>query len=161
MMTIEEYKKKDRPRVVMTWAPHFKALPQAVPNSFLQWANQLDFDLTVTHPEGLDLASEFAGFAKIEHNQIKALEDADFVYVKNWSSYHNYGQVVNNPRWEVTLEKLKRTNNAKLMHCLPVRRNVVISDDALNSNHSIVIQQAENRLYTAQAVLKEILIGIT
>ena len=157
MMTIEELKTKDRPKVVMTWAPHIKALPQAVSNSFLQWANQMDFDLTITHPKGLDLAEEFVGSAQVEYDQEKALEGADFVYVKNWSSYQNYGQVVDQPDWEVTLKKLQLTNEAKLLHCLPVRRNVVISDDALDSDHSVVVQQAGNRLFTAQAVLKQIL----
>ncbi len=157
MMTIEEFKKVDRPKVVLSWAPHIKALPQSVSNSFLQWANQMDVDLTVTHPEGLELAEEFVDTAEIAYDQQKAFERADFVYVKNWSSYKEYGKVVDRPDWAVTLEKLNRTNNAKLMHCLPVRRNIVISDDALDGDHSIVIQQAENRLYTAQAVLKEIL----
>ena len=157
MMTIQELKDKERPKVVMTWAPHIKALPQAVPNSFMQWANTMDFDLTITHPKGLELASEFLGTSEVEYDQQKALENADFVYVKNWSSYHEYGKVVDRPEWEVTYEKLKLTNEAKILHCLPVRRNVVISDDALDSDHSVVIQQAENRLYAAQAVLKEIL----
>ncbi|MEM7296793.1 MAG: N-acetylornithine carbamoyltransferase [Bacteroidota bacterium] len=157
MVTIEESKIIERPKVVITWAPHVKALPQAVSNSFLQWADQMDFDLTVTHPEGLDLANEFVGSAHVEYDQKKALEGADIVYVKNWSSYQDYGKVIDQPDWEMTLDKLMLTNNAKLMHCLPVRRNLVISDDALDSHHSIVLQQAENRLYTAQAVLKEIL----
>lgn len=157
MMTIGEFNTAERPKVVMTWAPHVKALPQAVPNSFLQWANWMDVDLIVTHPEGLDLAEQFVGSANVEYDQSKALEGADFVYVKNWSSYQDYGKIVDRPNWEVSLEKMKQTNNAKLMHCLPVRRNVVISDDALDSHHSIVVQQAENRLYSAQAVLKEIL----
>lgn len=157
MMTIQEFKEKERPKVVMTWAPHIKALPQAVPNSFLQWASAMDFDLTITHPEGLELAEEFVGASKVEHDQREALKDADFVYVKNWSSYESYGKVIDLPAWEVTYEKLKLTNQAKLMHCLPVRRNVVIADNALDSDHSIVVQQAENRLYAAQTVLKEIL----
>ncbi|MEM9896218.1 MAG: N-acetylornithine carbamoyltransferase [Bacteroidota bacterium] len=160
MMTIEEFRKVDRPKVVMTWAPHVKALPQAVPNSFLQWANQMDFELIITHPEGLELAEEFVGSAHVEYDQRKVFEGADFIYVKNWSAYEDYGKVADRPDWEVTIEKLKRTNHAKLMHCLPVRRNVVISDDALDSDHSIVTQQAENRLYTAQAVLKEIMMSL-
>ena len=160
LMTIEEHRKNDRPKVVATWAPHIKALPQAVTNSFIQWAGQMDYDLTITHPKGLELSEEFIGSAKVEHDQQKAFESADFIYVKNWSSYKQYGEVVNAPEWEVTLEKLKSTNNAKLMHCLPVRRNVVISDDSLDSEHSIVLQQAENRLHSAQAVLKEILKGL-
>ena len=161
MMTIEEFKKVDRPKVVMTWAPHIKALPQAVANSFLQWGSQMEMDLTVTCPEGLELAEAFTGTIQVEHNQKKAFEKADFVYVKNWSSYRDYGKVVDRPDWELTLQKLQHTNGAKVMHCLPVRRNVVIADDVLDSNNSIVIQQAENRLYTAQAVLKGILMEMS
>ncbi|WP_420317710.1 acetylornithine carbamoyltransferase [Ekhidna sp.] len=157
MMTIEEFKSVDRPKVVMTWAPHIKALPQAVSNSFLQWAKQMDFELTITHPEGLELASEFTEGIQVEYNQEKAFEKADFVYVKNWSSYQDYGKVVDQPDWEITLEKLRNTNEAKVMHCLPVRRNVVIADNVLDSDHSIVIPQAQNRLFTAQTILKEIL----
>ncbi len=159
MVTIEEFKNVNRPKVVLTWAPHIKALPQAVPNSFLQWANALDFDLTVTHPEGLELNDSFVGAANIEYDQEKALQDADFIYVKNWSSFRDYGAIKKLPDWELTLEKLKFSNNAKVMHCLPVRRNLVISEDVLESDQSIVLQQAENRLYTAQAVLSEILIS--
>lgn len=157
LMTIQEYKTTDRPKVVMTWAPHIKPLPQSVPNSFVQWAQKLNLDLTVTHPEGLELCEAFVGEVNIEYNQTKALEEADFVYVKNWSSYKEYGQWVDRPEWKVTLEKLHQTRSAKLMHCLPVRRNVVIADDALDSPHSIVVQQAANRLYTAQAVLTQLL----
>ena len=160
MMTIEEFKKVDRPKVVITWAPHLKPLPQAVSNSFLQWANMLDHDVTIVQPEGLELADQFVGTAKVLYDQKDAFEGADFIYAKNWSSYKEYGKIVDRPDWQVTLEKLKGTNQAKLMHCLPVRRNVVIADDALDSDHSIVIQQAENRLYTAQAVLKEILTAL-
>lgn len=160
VMTISEYQQTTRPKVVMTWAPHIKPLPQAVPNSFAQWANAIDYELVITHPKGLELADEFIGNASIEYDQKKALRDADFVYVKNWSSYQDYGKVVSDHRWMMTLEKMKMTNMAKLMHCLPVRRNLVIADDALDSEHSIVIQQAENRLYTAQAVLKRMLAGL-
>lgn len=157
MMTIEEFKKVDRPKVVMTWAPHIKPLPQAVANSFLQWGNQFDLDLTVTQPQGMELSDQFIGSAKVVYDQEKAFEGADFIYAKNWSSYSDYGKVVNSPNWIIDKKKLMGTNAAKLMHCLPVRRNVVISDDALDSEHSIVVQQAENRLFAAQAVLKEIL----
>lgn len=157
MMTIEEFKKVSRPKVVLTWAPHIKSLPQAVPNSFLQWASKMDFDLTITHPKGLELSDEFTNGIAIEYDQAKAFENADFVYVKNWSSFTDYGEIKQAPEWEISLEKLQKTNDAKLMHCLPVRRNVVISDDALDSDHSIVIPQAENRLFAAQAALKEIL----
>jgi len=157
MMTITETKEVKQPKVVMTWAPHIKPLPQAVANSFLQWASQVDVELTVTHPEGLELADEFTAETKVEYDQDRALKDADFIYVKNWSSYRNYGRVAENPEWQLTLQKLAKTNEAKVMHCLPVRRNLVISDEVLNSDHSLVIQQAENRLYTAQAVLMNIL----
>ncbi len=155
--TIAEFNKQVKPKVVMTWAPHIKPLPQAVPNSFAQWANAMEYDFVVTHPKGMELSPEFVGDAPIEHDQEKALQQADFVYVKNWSSYHDYGKVSKEKDWIITSEKLKLTNNAKLMHCLPVRRNLVISDDALDSEHSIVIPQAENRLCTAQAVLRQIL----
>ncbi|MEO9482390.1 MAG: acetylornithine carbamoyltransferase [Ekhidna sp.] len=157
MMTIEEYKQNACPKVVISWAPHIKPLPQAVANSFLQWSSHMDFDLTLTHPKGMELSEEFTAGVHIEQDQSKALEGADFVYVKNWSSFNNYGKIGEAPEWELTKDKLQMTNHAKLMHCLPVRRNVVISDDALNSEHSIVVSQAENRLYAAQAVLTELL----
>jgi N-succinyl-L-ornithine transcarbamylase len=158
LVTITEHKKVDKPKVVLTWAPHIKALPQSVPNSFSEWMNATDFDFTITHPEGFALDQKFSGRANIEYDQDKALRDADFVYVKNWSSFNEYGEIQTNlPNWQMTLKKLGETNDAKLMHCLPVRRNVVISDDALDSHHSIVIQQASNRVCAAQAVLKEIL----
>jgi N-succinyl-L-ornithine transcarbamylase len=160
LMTIEEFKTRERPRVVMTWAPHIKALPQAVPNSFAQWMTHSQVDFTITHPPGMELDPAFTGNATIEHDQEKALEAADFVYVKNWSSYQDYGKSLEAPEWKITLEKLKKTNHARLMHCLPVRRNVVIDDQAMDSEHSIIIQQAHNRLYSAQAVLKEILIQL-
>jgi N-succinyl-L-ornithine transcarbamylase len=158
LVTISELKKIARPKVVLTWAPHIKALPQSVPNSFAEWMNATDFDFTITHPEGFELNKKYSGQAKIEYDQDEALQDADFVYVKNWSSYNEYGKIQTNlPNWQITLKKLAQTNNAKLMHCLPVRRNVVISDDALDSPHSVVIQQAGNRVCAAQVVLKEIL----
>jgi len=160
LMTIKEFVKAERPKVVLSWAPHVKALPQAVPNSFAQWMLAADIDLTITHPKGMELAPEFTQDAHIENDQRKALEGADFVYVKNWSSYLDYGQLHHDRSWMMDLEKLKLTNHAKLMHCLPVRRNVVIADDALDSPHSIVQQQAHNRLFAAQAVLKNILIHL-
>lgn len=160
MMTIEEYKNRSHPKVVLTWAPHVKALPQSVPNSFLQWANKMELKVTIAHPDGLELAEAFTKGCRVEYNQEEALEGADFVYVKNWSSYRDYGKVVNQPSWEVTLRKLQQTNNAKLMHCLPVRRNLVIADDALDSSHSVVVEQAENRLYTAQTVFMELIKSI-
>ncbi|UYQ91597.1 N-acetylornithine carbamoyltransferase [Chitinophaga horti] len=148
-----------KPKVVMTWAPHVKALPQAVPNSFAQWMNAWgEVDFTITHPEGYELDPKFSGSAKIEYNQEKALEGADFVYVKNWSSYQDYGKIINSdPAWMVTNERLKNTNDAKIMHCLPVRRNVVIADEVLDGPNSIVIPEAGNRVWAAQAVLSEIL----
>lgn len=160
LMTIREFQKTDRPKVVMTWAPHIKPLPQSVANSFAEWMIAAEMDLTITHPPGMDLSVEFTGLAPIVHDQEKAFENADFIYVKNWSSFSAYGRFESSPEWMVTKEKMALTNNAKLMHCLPVRRNVVIADYALDSGHSIVTQQAENRLYAAQAVLKELLIGM-
>lgn len=157
LTTIEEYKKLEKPKVVMTWAPHVKALPQSVPNSFAQWMNETAYEFVITHPQGLDLDPKFVGKATVENDQKKALEGADFVYVKNWSSYQNYGEIVEAAEWIVNLDKLKHTNQAKLMHCLPVRRNVVIADDAMDGEHAIMYQQAENRLYAAQAVLQQLL----
>lgn len=156
-MTIEELKQKSRPKVVLSWAPHIKALPQAVPNSFVQWLSLADVDLTITHPRGLELEPKFVGNTRVEYTQKSALEDADFVYVKNWSSYHDYGKVVNDPDWMISSEKLSVTNDANVMHCLPVRRNIVIADDVLDSSRSVVIQQAGNREFAAQAVIKSIL----
>ena len=160
MMTIEEYisRNKRRPRVVMSWAPHPKALPQSVPNSFAEWSLKMNYELVITHPEGYELDPGFVKNATIEHDQDKALEGADIVYMKNWSSYHEYGKILCRDRnWTLTLKKLEKTNQAKVMHCLPVRRNVVIADDVLDSEHSIVIQEAENRVYTAQAVIRQLL----
>lgn len=156
-VTIEELKQKEKPKVVMTWAPHVKALPQAVPNSFAQWMRKTDFDFTITHPQGLELDERFTQGVEIEYNQEKAFQDADFVYVKNWSSFQDYGAVKNDCEWMVSESKLAVTNHAKVMHCLPVRRNVVIADEVLDSDQSVVIRQATNRIYSAQAVIKEIL----
>lgn len=158
LMTIREYQKTDKPKVVLTWAPHVKPLPQSVANSFSEWMMATEMDFTITHPPGMDLSVEFTGLAPIEHNQQKAFEGADFIYVKNWSSFSDYGKFDKNPDWMVTKAKMDLTNQAKLMHCLPMRRNVVISDDALDSEHSIVQQQAHNRLFAAQAVLKQLVI---
>ena len=157
LLTIEEYKKMSKPKVVLTWAPHIKALPQAVANSFSQWINETDYNFTIAQPDGFELLNQYTEGATITHNQQDALEDADFVYVKNWSSYHDYGKIGDHSEWMIDNEKLEVTNNAKVMHCLPVRRNVVIADDVLDGPNSIVTQQAENRLYAAQAVLKELL----
>jgi len=160
VVTIKEIvKEKRKPKVVMTWAPHVKALPQAVPNSFAEWMNAWEeIDFVITHPEGYELDEKFSGKAKIEYNQDKALEGADFVYVKNWSSVKEYGKIINSdPSWMITNVKIAKTNNGKVMHCLPVRRNVVIADEVLDGPNSIVIQQAGNRVWAAQAVLSEIL----
>lgn len=157
-ITIEEHKTKPRPKVVLTWVPHFKALPQAVANSFCEWMNASDVDFTVTHPEGYGLAPGFLQNAQVTHNQDEAFAGADFIYAKNWSSYHEYGKVLTqDPAWMVTMEKMRLTDNAKFMHCLPVRRNLKVTDEVLDSPQSIVIQQAGNRVWAAQAVLKQIL----
>ncbi len=159
LITITEYKTVKRPKVVLTWAPHVKALPQCVPNSFAEWMNQADVDFTIAHPKGYELAPEFSGNTKICYDPKEAFEGADFIYAKNWSSYEDYGKIISSdPAWTVSMEKMKLTNNAKFMHCLPVRRNVVVDDAVLDSDHSIVIQQAGNRVWAAQTVLKEILL---
>ena len=163
LITIEEFKKVERPKVVLTWAPHPKALPQAVPNSFAQWMNATDYEFVITHPQGYELDPKFAGNARIEYDQNKALEGADFVYAKNWSAYTdpNYGQILSKDMsWTVTTEKMALTNNAFFMHCLPVRRNMIVSDDVIESEQSIVIPEAAKREISAQLVLKRILEGI-
>ena len=159
LITIKEnWKEKRKPKVVLTWAPHIKALPQAVANSFSEWMCKAEMDFTIAHPVGYELCDDYTKGAKIELNQNKALKDADFVYVKNWSSYTNYGKVLSvDSDWMLTNEKLKITNNAKVMHCLPVRRNVELSDEVLDGKNSLVQQQAGNRLYAAQAVLKKMI----
>ena len=158
LITIEEYKQKAKPKVVITWAPHPKALPQAVPNSFIEWMRQTDYELVVTHPAGYELAPEFMGDLKVEYDQYKAFEGADFIYAKNWSAYGDYGKILSKDmNWTVTMEKMLLTNNAKFMHCLPVRRNMIVTDEVLDSNLSIVVKEAENRVYSAQTVLKMIL----
>ncbi len=157
-MTIEEYKTKARPKVVLSWAPHPRALPQAVPNSFVEWMRQTDYDLVVTHPQGYELDPKFMGDLKVEYDQDKALAGADFVYAKNWSSYLEYGEILSKDRnWTITADKMALTDNAKFMHCLPVRRNMIVTDEVLDGPSSIVIDEAENRIYSAQAVLKMIL----
>lgn len=160
LITIEEYKTKKRPKVVMTWAPHPRALPQAVPNSFAEWMNAADYDFVITHPEGYELDPRFVGNARVEYDQRKALEGADFVYAKNWSAYAdpNYGRVINTDRaWTVDTEKMALTNNAYFMHCLPVRRNMIVTDDVIESPRSIVIPEAANREISATTVLKRML----
>ena len=163
LITIEEFKKVERPKVVLTWAPHPKALPQAVPNSFAQWMNAADYDFVITHPEGYELDPKFSGNARIEYDQDKALAGADFVYAKNWSAYAdpNYGKIVSKDMsWTVTTEKMALTNNAFIMHYMPVRRNMIVSDDVIDSPQSIVIPEAANREISAQVVLKRILEGL-
>ena len=160
MITIEEYKKTTRPKVVMTWAPHPKALPQAVPNSFAEGMNLTDYEFVIANPEGYDLAPEFVGKAKVTHNQDEALEGADFVYAKNWAAYEgdNYGKVLNMDRgWTVSKEKMALTNNAYFMHCLPVRRNMIVTDDVIEAPTSLVIPEAANRVVSAQTVIKKLL----
>jgi len=162
VVTIEEFKKKDRPKVVLSWAPHVRALPQAVPNSFVEWMKIADVDLVVTNPQGYELADEFMNGVTLEYDQQKAFEGADFIYAKNWSSYSEYGQILNKDEaWRITQDKLTNwANNAYFMHCLPVRRNVVVEDAVLDGPNSIVIQQANNRTWAAQAVVKKVLEGL-
>lgn len=161
LVTIEELKTKARPKVVLTWAPHVKALPQAVPNSFAEWMCKADVDFTIAHPEGYNLSTDFTKGATITHNQHEALKDADFIYVKNWSAYEPYGKVFGgNEDWMLTNDKLKITDNAKVMHCLPVRRNLELSDEILDGQNSIVVHEAGNRVWAAQAVLKRMLEGL-
>jgi N-succinyl-L-ornithine transcarbamylase len=169
IITIEEENKKSilrqvqdkskKPKIVLTWAPHVKALPQCVANSFSQWINAWGkADFVITHPEDYELSEQFTKGATITHNQDEALKDADFVYVKNWSTYTDYGKIYcNDPEWMLTNEKLQLSNNAKVMHCLPVRRNVELSDEILDGPNSLVTQEAANRVWAAQAVLSEIL----
>lgn len=150
-----------RPKVVLTWAPHVKALPQAVPNSFAEWMCKADVYFVITHPEGYELESSFTDGATIEYDQDKALADADFVYVKNWSSFKDYGKVLTDGKgWMMTPEKLQITNDAKIMHCLPVRRGLELSNEILDSPNAIVIEEAGNRVHAAQAVLKQMLESI-
>jgi N-succinyl-L-ornithine transcarbamylase len=151
--------KNKKPKVVLTWAPHIKPIPQCVANSFSEWMGAWgEADFVITHPEGYALSTEFTKGATIEHNQDEALKEADFVYVKNWSSYEQYGKVLSSDaNWMMTNKKLALTNNAKLMHCLPVRRNVELSDEILDGPNSLVTKEASNRVWAAQAVLAEIL----
>ena len=158
MMTIYEHKKTSKPKVVLTWSHHIKALPQAVPNSFSEWALKTNCEFTITHPLGYELCEDFTNGANIEYNQDKALSNADFVYVKNWSAFNDYGNVLKvNDNWLLDNKKMKLTNNAKIMHCLPVRRNVELNDELADSDNSLILAQAENRIYAAQTVLKQML----
>ncbi|WP_018464331.1 Rossmann-fold NAD(P)-binding domain-containing protein [Segatella paludivivens] len=163
LFTIEEYKQTARPKVVLSWAPHCKSLPQAVPNSFAQWMNAADVDFVITHPEGYELDPKFAGNAKIEYNQKKAFENADFIYAKNWScpgvaNIADYGKIINkDPSWTVDTEHMSWTNNGYFMHCLPVRRGLIVTDDVIESDHSLVIPEAANREISAEVVMKRML----
>lgn len=158
LITIEEHRPASRPKVVLTWAPHPKALPQAVANSFVEWMRAADVELVVTHPDGYALSDDFTRGVRLEPDQDAALAGADFVYAKNWSSYHTYGQVVSrDANWTVTPAKMALTNRAKFMHCLPVRRNVIVADAVLDGPHALHLDQAENRVWSAAAVLKALL----
>ena len=163
LITIEEYKEVKRPKVVLTWAPHPKALPQAVPNSFAEWMNAADVEFVVTHPQGYELDPLFVGNAVVEYNQKKALEGADFVYAKNWScpgvtNLADYGKVLSKDmNWTIDTEHMSWTNNAHFMHCLPVRRNMIVSDDVIENPRSIVIPEAANREISATVVIKRML----
>ena len=160
LITIEEYKRTARPKVVLTWAPHPKALPQAVPNSFADFMNEADVDFVITHPEGYELSEKFVRGARVEYDQMKAFEGADFIYAKNWAAYQdpNYGKILSTDRsWTVSERQMAVTNNAYFMHCLPVRRNMIVTDDVIESPQSIVIPQAANREISAQYVIKKML----
>jgi N-succinyl-L-ornithine transcarbamylase len=158
LITITELKTVTRPKVVLTWAPHIKALPQAVPNSFAEWMCRADVDFMIAQPEGYELSEEFTQGATVTHNQQEALARADFVYVKNWSAYEPYGGMpAVNGNWMLTNESLQPSNNAKVMHCLPVRRNLELSDEILDGPNSVVIHEAGNRVWAAQVVLKQLL----
>ena len=158
-LTIQELSKGNkRPKVVLTWAPHIKAIPHAVANSFAEWTLGMGHDLTICHPEGYELDAEFTQGARITHDQSDALQGADFVYVKNWSAFNDYGKILcTDERWMLTEAHLKHAPEAKVMHCLPVRRNVELSDEILDGSRSLVQQQAFNRIFAAQAVLSKLL----
>ena len=158
LMTIREHTTKPKPKVVLTWAPHIKPLPQCVSNSFAEWMNRAEVEFVITHPKGYELDEKFSGKAKIIHNQEEAFENADFIYAKNWSAYTDYGKILDeHANWMITDEKMQITNEAKFMHCLPTRRNLEVADDVLDATYSLVIKEAANREFAAQAVLKRIL----
>ena len=163
LITIEEHKEKKRPKVVMTWAPHPRALPQAVPNSFAEWMNAADVDFVITHPEGYELDPRFVGGTRVEYDQMKALEGADFVYAKNWScpgvtNPADYGRILSKDMgWTVDAKHMAVTNDAQFLHCLPVRRNMIVSDEVIDSPRSLVIPEAANRVVSAQVVMKRML----
>lgn len=163
IITIEEHKTKARPKVVLTWAPHPKALPQAVPNSFAEWSVAAGYDVVIAHPEGYELDERFTAGARITHNQDEALDGADFVYAKNWSAFAdpNYGKILSTDRsWTITADKMALTDNGAFMHCLPVRRGMIVSDDVIESERSLVIPEAANREISAEVVIKRILESI-
>lgn len=161
LITIDEHKTKARPKVVLTWAPHPRALPQAVPNSFAEWMKAADVDFVLTCPEGYDLAPDIMEGARLERDQRKAFEGADFIYAKNWASYEHYGQILSKDMsWTVDAEHMSWTNNAKFMHCLPVRRNMIVSDEVIDGPGSLVIPEAANRVVSAQVVMKRMLEGL-
>ncbi|MDN5201594.1 N-acetylornithine carbamoyltransferase [Fulvivirgaceae bacterium BMA10] len=158
LITIEEHKKIKRPKVVLSWAPHPRALPQAVANSFVEWVKNSDAELVVTHPEGYELADEFVQDVSVVTCQQEAFEGADFIYAKNWSAYQDYGKILlKDNNWTITEEKMNLTNQARFMHCLPVRRNMIVSDAVIDHENSLVLEQARNRIFAAQVVLKKIL----
>ena len=163
LITIEEHKERKRPKVVMTWAPHPRALPQAVPNSFAEWMNAADVDFVITHPEGYELDPRFVGTAKVEYDQMKAFKGADFIYAKNWScpgvtNPADYGKILSKDMgWTVDAAHMAVTNNAQFLHCLPVRRNMIVSDEVIDSPRSLVIPEAANRVVSAQVVMKRML----
>lgn len=163
LITIEEHKQTSRPKVVLTWAPHCRALPQAVPNSFAEWMNAADVDFVITHPEGYELDPRFVGEARVEYDQRKALEGADFVYAKNWScpgvkNLSDYGRILSKDMsWTIDAEHMSWTNNGRFMHCLPVRRGLIVTDDVIEGERSLVIPEAANREISAQVVLKRVL----
>lgn len=159
-MTIEEFKTRPRPKVVLTWAPHPRALPQAVANSFVEWMRHAPVELVVTHPRGYELDADFMGGTAVVYDQAEAFADADFIYAKNWSAVQPYGAILPVAEdWQVTADKMALTHDARFMHCLPVRRNVIVGDAVLDGPQSIVLQQAHNRLFAAQAVLRRMLRG--
>lgn len=163
LITIEEHKTKKRPKVVLTWAPHCKALPQAVPNSFTEWMNKVDVDFVITHPHGYELDPKFTGSARVEYDQMKALEGADFVYAKNWScpgvtNPEDYGKILSKDMaWTIDEKHMAVTDNGKFMHCLPVRRGLIVTDDVIESPNSLVIPEAANREISAEVVIKRML----
>ncbi|MEG1793712.1 MAG: acetylornithine carbamoyltransferase [Rikenellaceae bacterium] len=162
LITIEQYKKRERPKVVLSWAPHPKALPQAVPNSFAEWMNKTNYEFVITHPEGYELDDKFVGRATVTHNQNEAFEGADFIYAKNWSiaKDENYGKILSKDMsWRVDEEKMSLTNKAYFMHCLPIRRNMIATDAVLDSEMSLVIPEAANREVSAAVVLKMLILS--